>query len=546
VSPGAAPSSDAAGRIPYRLRIGVTGQRRLPDDPELREQVRRAVERVRGLITPSLRTAVRLTAVSPLAEGADRLVVREVLKDPKATLQALLPLPVEEYMEDFETEESREEFADLLSRAEQVTLVSDSIADPGSRPKAYERAGHSVADRSDVLIVLWDGEEARREGGTAGTVAYARESQYPIIWVRTEPPFETQEERLSGRTFKEAFRHLDRYNTGAPEAADVAVVVERRKRELLAAAEGVGLTSEHVEPFCSWALPYYSRADALADRQQAWFRRMSRAMFLAAAAAVTIVAAQVIFFPSEPRLALVEVVLLAAVLAVLALDKGLKLHDHWLSYRFLAERFRSALFRALVGVEADPARRAVDTSLTHSPDEWVRRAFDDVWARRPGTSEAVTPIDGWRSFIQDAWVTEQLKYYEGVFPKHARRHRWLTRSSYALLFATLVTAGLHAFGVGGGESAESFTWGRLWIFLAITLPAVAGALSGIQALGQYQRNSERYESMARRLGSVREQLAEASGLEDVRSAVRETEAIMLSENLDWFGTMFFEDMEAHA
>ena len=219
---GSASSADTAGRVPFRLRIGVTGHRRLSEDPELRERVRRAVAHARDLVGPSERTEVLLTVVSPLAEGADRVVAQEVLRDPTATLEAFLPMPVHEYVEDFETEESRREFTGLLARAVQVTVASESVADPDDRRKAYQRAGRLVADRSDVLIVLWNGEEAESEGGTGEVVAYAREKRYPIIWVRTEPPFATQEECLSDGPFKETFTGLDRYNAGAPEAPEAA------------------------------------------------------------------------------------------------------------------------------------------------------------------------------------------------------------------------------------------------------------------------------------------------------------------------------------
>jgi hypothetical protein len=41
-----------------------------------------------------------------------------------------------------------------------------------------------VVDPSDVLVAVWDGEPARRLGGTADVVAYARERGVPaiVIW----------------------------------------------------------------------------------------------------------------------------------------------------------------------------------------------------------------------------------------------------------------------------------------------------------------------------------------------------------------------------
>ena len=49
-----------AGAIPYRLRVGVIGHRRLPDDARLVEQVGRALGRVRQLVPSSPDTPIRL------------------------------------------------------------------------------------------------------------------------------------------------------------------------------------------------------------------------------------------------------------------------------------------------------------------------------------------------------------------------------------------------------------------------------------------------------------------------------------------------------
>jgi hypothetical protein len=43
-----------------------------------------------------------------------------------------------------------------------------------TREEAYERAGHEVVARCDVLIALWDGAPPRGRGGTAAIVEHAR------------------------------------------------------------------------------------------------------------------------------------------------------------------------------------------------------------------------------------------------------------------------------------------------------------------------------------------------------------------------------------
>jgi hypothetical protein len=122
-----------------------------------------------------------LIVVSALAEGADRLVVHECLRRDGATLEAVLPLPVDEYTKDFGTAVSRREFADLLSRAASVE-VAETMP---TREQAYERAGHLMVDRSDAIVAVWDGLPARGRGGTADIVAYAQDSDVPVLRVDT-------------------------------------------------------------------------------------------------------------------------------------------------------------------------------------------------------------------------------------------------------------------------------------------------------------------------------------------------------------------------
>src|ERR1700680_4837697 len=114
--------------IPYRIRIGVTGHRELPRPDAISSLVSQVLDKkLDELFDGASRDALRrvrhtpllLSVVSPLAEGADRVVAHEVLKRQEATLEAVLPLVVNDYVEDFGTEQSRREFLDLLEKCRQ-------------------------------------------------------------------------------------------------------------------------------------------------------------------------------------------------------------------------------------------------------------------------------------------------------------------------------------------------------------------------------------------------------------------------------------------
>lgn len=150
------------------MRIGVTGHRALVDPDAAARDVDAALDRLLAGDDD-----VTAEVVSPLAEGADRIVAERVLARPDTTLVAVLPLEVDDYERDFDSPRSRAEFRRLLARAKRVVVTG--AGDDGSRVSAYERAGRAVVDASDVVLALWDGEPGRGRGGTAEIVAYARE-----------------------------------------------------------------------------------------------------------------------------------------------------------------------------------------------------------------------------------------------------------------------------------------------------------------------------------------------------------------------------------
>lgn len=146
------------GRIPFTFRIGVVGHRVLADPDSLCAPIAEAVRRLTEFVPVSPGVGLVPVVVSALAEGADRLVAKEVLADKDARLEVALPLPEEEYVKDFKSEASKEEFSCLLARATETPWQAPKGLD---RDEAYERAGHYVVDRCDALIALWDGRKSR-------------------------------------------------------------------------------------------------------------------------------------------------------------------------------------------------------------------------------------------------------------------------------------------------------------------------------------------------------------------------------------------------
>ncbi|GLW20351.1 hypothetical protein Mame01_03940 [Microbispora amethystogenes] len=146
-------------------RIAFTGHRGLPHDTAVR--VRRALRAVLA------GRALPLVGLSCLAEGADQLFAREVLRV-GGDLDVVVPCAG--YRESL-PRAARAAYDDLLPLARQVHLM------PFGRPEpvAYMAAAVFMLERADELLAVWDGLPARGLGGTADVVAHAREQDMRVL-----------------------------------------------------------------------------------------------------------------------------------------------------------------------------------------------------------------------------------------------------------------------------------------------------------------------------------------------------------------------------
>jgi hypothetical protein len=151
-------------------RVGCTGHQSLT--PTTRRDVAAAIARV--LAEQSEGT---LVGFSSLAAGADQLFALAVLA---AGGQLHAIIPSQGYERSFASDQARNTYAALL------TLTDDILTLPFAEPNedAYLAAGHEVADRCDMLVAVWDGQEAAGKGGTGDVVSYARNRgvDVRVIW----------------------------------------------------------------------------------------------------------------------------------------------------------------------------------------------------------------------------------------------------------------------------------------------------------------------------------------------------------------------------
>jgi SMODS and SLOG-associating 2TM effector domain 1 len=536
------------GRIPLHLRVGVTGHRDIDvNDETLTSQVRGALDRIGRYRTGTANTPVSLTVVSALAEGADRIVAREAMKR-GASLEVVLPLPAGDYLTDFESDTSKAEFCGLLGKASAITEVPVA----GQRDEAYERAGHAVVDRSDVLIALWDGHVAQGKGGTAHIVSYGRRQHVPVVQVQVkrldpksprprnadEPP----PPEFFGLLSNDAFELLDHYNsrslrTGAKDT-ESPLLPDGLKAPVPA----------YVQSLADYAQPYYYRAERVARHSQRLFRLGSLLLYSLAALAVILVATQVIFLPHDPQTVWAEAVALATVFVALIIGRRTRLHDRWLAARYLAERLRSGLFLAAVGVDFRPAggeprpagddRQAADAAEPDPNQEWIERAFHEIYwrARRFAPPESEPGLGVLRALLIEAWVEDQVKYHQRVGERMSGRQREFNLLAVVLFGVSALAALLHSLNlVPSGPDVLGY--------LSVVIPAVGAAISGYSAQREYARLAQRSRQMVDRLKEARQQFEHPGQLSSLQNTVRRTELLMRSETSDWYAVFRLRDFE---
>lgn len=536
------------GCVPLCLRIAVTGHRKLAEgDPALTDAVDAALDRIEvRRRAGTAATPVGLTVVTALAEGADRIVARRAMLR-GASMEVVLPMPCDDYLTDFESAASRDDFNSLLKQAATITELAGSAG----RDRAYERAGRVIVDRSDVVLALWDGLAARGRGGTAEIVSYARQQGVPVVRLSVEqsgegPPcspavLDPELPGVLGPLSTKAFEKLDRFNSSS-----LRTDIRSMDQHMLIPAGLEMPVPSQVQQFVDYVQPYFRRAEQIARSSQRLFLRLARLLYSLAAAAVVLVATQIIFLGHYPRVVWAEVVALVAAIITLGLGRRVRPHDRWIAARYLAERIRSSVFLTATGA-GNALRSPSDAELpanSTNPDpnrEWAERAFREIYWRAPVPPVSASDLAVLRKLLVGAWIDAQICYHKRASERLARRQRQLTWLAGILFGVSALAALFHSMNLFVARS-EPDVWG----YLSIVIPAIGAALSGYGAQREYARLAERSRFMVFRLKEVRELVKDSRQLPSLQRAARSAGLLMQAETADWYDVVRLHDFEIPA
>lgn len=588
ISAPARPEQTARSAVPERdsgpfpLVLGVTGHRDLRA-----EDVPRLQERIAGLLTMLKRRYPHTPFVllSPLAEGADRLVA-EVALAQGCRLIAPLPMPAEEFERDFPEEASQKEFRDLLQRADHsftLALLSplEAIQAGGeARDRQYEQVGAYVATHSQILIALWDGVETNLMGGTSRIVRFQLDGvpppyappRSPLDQVETglvvhivtprrknpvpaETPFavrlllpqnmqddddgEGRESRraepgenvegelpeLPGR-YHRIFARLDLCNRDAVELGPRLESIRAATRRYLPAPGEIGSEAPEFERNV--------RAFVVVDALALHFARATRrALWALALLGLIAVAGLDLFhaFRVQQFVYLYAGALLVAVAAWLWLVKRRDVQDRYLDYRALAEGLRVQSFWHLAGIGDCVAGHYLRKQKSEL--DWIRNAIRVAEIPRAPQPAGRSPAGDLSRYalVLRYWIEDQGHWYHKRTMRDRERMRRSRWGVWILLATGLALAALAALAIAAASPA-----GDTLVLLSTIPLAFAGLWEGVADkmayADQYRQYHRMHQVFERAVAAMKDAL-ERRDHDEAESIIKELGTEALAENGDW-------------
>ena len=474
--------------LPMWLVVGFSGHRDLPDGDG-----KSFVVPLGQALDDLARRCPRLAGVSSAARGADTLFAEEMLRR-QHPMRIILPFPPSRFERDFEDEpQAWQRSKSVIDHAIdlEVAASGESAVDPRDAETAYMDAGIRTVDRSDVMILLWDGEPAKGRGGTGDVVAYADAVGKPLIVIDAKSG--AVESRRLGRI-------------AGDEDSTPAREVSADPRRAVAQC--------------------FTAADAEAGRHAPLVREMLRWCVWLHLIASTLAGAALVF-GAEGRVAIavavVDVVVLVAALTLLSIRK--RRHEAWRRLRMAAEVYRSHL------ATWDIRRGATRGRELRIIEPGLRRLARTLDLYRQLDRSAQPPLDEARRNYERDRVSAQIAYFttrQNQSSRQAKRRQLLLTMFSGIGIAAVVLSMIALVCHAGGHRI------REWLeLMSIAAPLGASAMGILLITDESSRRSERYQEMIEAIQNLRPMVAEARSWEALGRAASAVEDELMEEVLEW-------------
>jgi hypothetical protein len=570
---------------PARLvvRVGVTGHRtdallKLAADSDcLRKRIGQVLDRLctiarnlhkeAGEVYTQESPLMRL--ISPLAEGADRLVAEEALAR-GYELQALLPFPREQYEETFAARPgSKDQFETLLTQA-------TTVLELGGAPKPFHTVGHILLLQCDLLIAVWNGAPAQGEGGTGQVVEDALQLKIPTLRIEASPPHRAcfwqageqsgdpprrgnlkallerlrvallppphpvkeRHASLAGRMWRfflppptvDRLR-IERFFKEKPPAWKWGAIFlafrylwtgeweDPRKRKKLRMRLPVRALGTPIE----WA-------DNLAEYYAGLYRSSFVVAYLMGACAVLTALVGIVYEDLSRLSFSAELVFISCIIGITLLGRREGWHERWMDYRLLTEALRQMEFLSPIGLVPPSFKVPVHLEPGDPQRSWSNWHFHAL-VREAGLKSGqmnIRYLAIYQEKVLQPMIARQVKYHSDNHKVFERLHHRPHLVAQLLFGLAAIACLLHVIG-GWCDSFE-----LLLSFAAIVLPAFGGALAAILHHGEFERLALRSRALGARLKLLQKDASVAGLTSSQLSRIAEDLSdVMMAELVDW-------------
>ncbi len=533
--------------------------------------------------------SVVLQALSPLAEGADRLFAEEALA---AGYRLIAPLPFQQadYEGDFLA--TQDAFRALLQRSLVIELDGARGADETA---SYEAVGRFVVQNCDLLIAIWDGRLTGKRGGTAEITRYAVECGVPIWWIdpndevsvrwlgdevqwseRKEGPGLSPQQTLEAyltkiilppetesleeeNLFGRAARHIGRLRRTHEDPLSVFLTEPMRRSGQrialpwrlfgfaykLLAPPGPRSASAPVPPPGDYWQAVFERADQLsvdyADRYRSSYLLI---ILLAFCIDLTPKVARAISEHLARPATIIELMLLMAIAVLVVLNHIGAWHERWINYRLLAELCRGQSILSPIGEKmprSDAARSAAATvdldPETVPRDVWVGW-FMEAATRASPWPERENRVAKQRSKALGTDLAQsQVDYHRGRSNRSRLADRRLGKLGERCFLATVVAVAAQVVLLSSFHEQHGVA--ERMEDLATSLSALSAGFIAIQFYSEFGLLHRQSERMRRNMEDVLRQLAAIDIAEPLAS-------ISLAKTLQDLSTAMLLDLKGWA
>ena len=473
--------------------VGVTGHRNIvnEDKPAIKALVTESLKEIQALCREKGGEDMPVVMLNAFAEGADMLCA-EAAFELGIDVYALLPCPVDKYIQSFDDEEAKNKLLPYLEKTQRQIIAPDieknrSWMNINDDSYEYRQLGIYMAKHSHILLALWDGKPPKTKYGcgTVEVIDFALEHKYldkdnlfkpgqindtAVVWIKSRRETDKSAPAdVSKKWLTSSLVSLGKKDGGISQAnetgkSDSAVRHEELDSPPEFLTDIIKKTAEYNKE--AFTLPdeepklwkieagkneldeyrrglryHYAKADNLSyHKNQVYYNRF----LLAIAILATFVALSFLIYDDAglPFMIFPCTALLGAIILLSMSGKKKAFHKNYIEYRAFAEAVRIQFYLSMcIKSEEEIVTNVSDLySWTQKTDmAWIAKAIQAMSVIYPSN-----PLDIDTSKVIDVWIgknekpTGQLKYHSDRKEKNNRLASFYDRLSGACKAVAIV------------------------------------------------------------------------------------------------------------